>query len=228
MAQQRTTLRRPPERGTPVPGGFAGTRQAALDQARLLNRVTVAWNVTEAAVALGAGVAAGSVSLIGFGLDSVIEVAASVVLAWRLHQERGGGCMADSDRRATQAIAVSFAVVAAYVWFEAGTDLVHRARPATSGVGLGLAALSLAVMPWLARAKRRLGPALGSRAATSEADQTRLCAMLSAVVLVGLGLNATLGWWWADPVAALAVGVIAVGEAVRTWRAESLEDTCCS
>ncbi|MDP9070729.1 MAG: cation transporter [Actinomycetota bacterium] len=228
MAQQSPPLRRLPGWATPLRDGFPGTRQAALDRARLLNRLTVAWNVTEGAVALVAGVAAGSVSLVGFGLDSVIEVSASVVLAWRLHQERGGGCMADSDRRATQAIAVGFAVLAVYVWVDAGTDLWHQARPEASGVGMALAALSLAVMPWLARAKRRLGPALGSRAATSEADQTRLCAMLSAVVLVGLGLNAALGWWWADPVAALAVGVIAAGEAVRTWRAESLEDTCCS
>ena len=206
----------------------AGARQAALRRARLLNRLTLAWNVGEGAVALSAGVAAGSVSLVGFGLDSAIEVAASVILAWRLHQERGGGCMAESDRRATRAIAVSFAVLAVYVWVDAGLDLAHGAAPRASGVGIALAALSLAVMPWLARSKRRLAPALGSRAASSEADQTRLCALLSAVVLVGLGLNAAAGWWWADPVAALAVGVIAAGESVRTWRAESLADTCCA
>jgi divalent metal cation (Fe/Co/Zn/Cd) transporter len=213
---------------TPVPTVGPDVRGAALRRARLLNRLTLGWNVAEGGVALAAGVAAGSISLVGFGLDSAIEVAASVILAWRLHQERRGGCMAESDRRATRAIAVSFAVLAVYVWVQAGLDLAGGARPRASGVGIAMAGLSLAVMPWLARSKRSLAPALGSRAASSEADQTRLCAMLSAVVLVGLGLNAALGWWWADPVAALAVGVIAAGESVRTWRADSLEDTCCA
>ncbi|MDQ3573742.1 MAG: cation transporter [Actinomycetota bacterium] len=204
-----------------------GGRPAAVTRARRLNRLTLGWNVVEGVVALGAGMAAGSVSLIGFGLDSVIEVSASLALAWRLHQEGRGGCMAEYDRRATRAIAVSFAALAGYVWFQATRDLLGGAEPEASVVGVVLAAVSLAVMPVLARAKRRLAPALGSRAAASEADQTRLCALLSAVVLVGLGLNAVLGWWWADPVAALALGVVAAGEAVRTWRADALEDTCC-
>ncbi len=204
-----------------------GSRDEALARARLLNRLTVGWNVAEGVVALGAGMAAGSVSLVGFGLDSVIEVCASLILAWRLHQERHGGCMADTDRRATRAIAVSFLALAGYVWVNAVADLLAGSEPEPSVVGIALAAFSLAVMPALARAKRRLAPALGSRAAVSEADQTSLCALLSAVVLVGLALNATVGWWWADPVAALVVGAIAVGEGVRSWRADALEDTCC-
>lgn len=199
-----------------------------MERARRLNHLTLGWNVVEGVVAVAAGLAAGSVSLIGFGLDSVIEVSASLVLAWRLHQERAGGCMADYDRRATRAIAVSFAVLAAYVWFQAGRDLMGGVQPGTSVVGLALAAASLAVMPVLARAKRRLAPALGSRAAASEADQTTLCALLSAVVLTGLGLNALLGWWWADPVAALVLGAVAAVASVRTWHAEALEDTCCA
>lgn len=202
-------------------------RRRALHRARLLNRFTLGWNAVEGIVAILAGIAAGSVSLVGFGLDSAIEVSASVILAWRLRQERHGGCMERSDRRATRGIALSFAVLALYVGSQSVFDLVARAGPEVSVVGIVLTAVSLLVMPWLARAKAALAPALGSRAAVSEANQTRLCALLSAVVLVGLALNALFGWWWADPVAALLVGGLAAVEAVRTWRAESLEDTCC-
>ena len=204
-----------------------GDRQLVVARARRLNRFTMGWNVAEGVVALSAGLAAGSVSLVGFGLDSAIEVSASLILAWRLHRERRGGCMAEDDRRATRAIAMSFAALAAYVWVEGTRDLLGGAQPDASVVGMVLAALSLVVMPFLARVKRRLAPALGSRAAASEANQTRLCALLSAVVLAGLALNAALGWWWADPAAGLLLGAIAAGEAVRTWRAEALEDTCC-
>jgi len=212
---------------TILPPMAAGDRPLALRRALLLNRVSIGWNVVEGVVAVTAGVLAGSVSLVGFGLDSGIEVSASVILAWRLSQERRGGCMSDSDRRATRAIAVCFAALAAYVWVEAGRDLLDGSRPEASAVGIALAALSLLVMPGLARAKRRLAPALGSQAAASEADQTMLCAVLSAVVLVGLGLNALFGWWWADPVAGLVIGALASVAAVRTWRADALTDTCC-
>ncbi|MGH9156828.1 MAG: cation transporter [Acidimicrobiales bacterium] len=187
----------------------------------------MAWNLVEGVVAVGAGLAAGSPSLLGFGLDSGIEVSASLVLAWRLAQERHGGCMADGDRRATRAIAVSFAMLAAYVWFQGAVDLLAESRPEVSTVGIVLASVSVLVMPWLATAKRSLAPALGSRAAVSEANQTSLCAALSGVVLAGLGLNGAFGWWWADPAAALVIGVVAAREAVRTWRADSLADTCC-
>ncbi len=206
----------------------AGARPAALRRARVLNRITIGWNVLEGIVALAAGVVAGSVSLIAFGLDSGIEVSASAILAWRLHREHRGGCMADDDRRATRAIALSFGALAAYVWFQAVRDLVAGSRPEVSVVGLVLVSVSLVLMPFLARAKRRLAPLLGSRAAVSEANQTMLCALLSGVVLVGLGLNALAGWWWADPVTGIVVGAIALGEAVHAWRAEALEDTCCA
>ena len=212
---------------TILPPVAAGDRPLALRRALLLNRVSIGWNVVEGVVAVTAGILAGSVSLVGFGLDSGIEVSASVILAWRLSQERRGGCMSDSDRRATRAIALCFAALAGYVWVEAGRDLLEGSRPEASAVGIALAALSLLVMPGLARAKRRLAPALGSRAAASEADQTMLCAVLSAVVLAGLGLNALFGWWWADPAAGLVIGVLAGVEAVRTWRADALTDTCC-
>ena len=202
-------------------------RRAAVRDAQLLNRLTLGWNVVECLVALLAGVAAGSVSLVGFGLDSAIEVSASIILAWRLGQERRGGCMADSDRRATRAIALSFAALALYVWVQGSRDLVAAHEPDVSAAGMVLTSLSVVFMPFLARAKGRLAPVLGSQAAASEANQTRLCALLSAVVLVGLGLNAVAHWWWADPVAALVIGAVAAVEAVATWRAEALADTCC-
>jgi divalent metal cation (Fe/Co/Zn/Cd) transporter len=202
-------------------------RKAAVRRARALNRLTIGWNVVEGIVAITAGIVAGSVSLIGFGLDSGIEVSASLILAWRLSQERRGGCMAENDRRATRAIAVSFAALAVYVTIHATTDLLTAAEPSASPVGLILTTTSALLMPVLARAKARLAPALGSQAAKAESNQTRLCAVLSVIVLAGLALNAVAGWWWADPAAALAIGAIATVEAVRTWNAKGLADTCC-
>ncbi len=203
------------------------TRRAAVLRSRRLNRLTIGWNVAEGLIAVAAGTLAASVSLVGFGLDSGIEVSAAVILAWRLGKEKQAGCMAAFDRRATRLIAVSFALLAAYVGVESVRDLAGRHEPEASVLGIVLAAVSLVVMPLLARAKRRLAPVLGSRAAASEADQTSLCALLSAVLLIGLGLNALLGWWWADPVAGLFIAALAGMEAVRTWQAEALTDTCC-
>jgi divalent metal cation (Fe/Co/Zn/Cd) transporter len=203
-------------------------RAAAVRRARFLNRFTLAYNAVEGAVALAAGIVAGSVSLVGFGLDSVIEVWASLILTWRLAAERRSGCTQATDRRATRAVAVSFIALALYVAADATSRLVDGARPETTIIGIVLTAVSLLVMPLLARAKRRVAPALGSRAQEAEADQTRLCAYMSAVVLVGLLANSVLGWWWADPVAALGIAALAVIDAGRTWRAESLADTCCA
>lgn len=203
-------------------------REAALDRARLLNRVTLGWNVVEGVVALAAGVAASSVSLIAFGLDSGIEVSAAAIMAWRLHQERAGGCMAENDRLATRLIGGSFAALAVYVWITAAGDLLGGSEPEPTIVGVLLATASVAVMPFLARAKRRLAVPLGSSAAASEAAQTMFCAMLSGVVLIGLALNLVMGWWWADPGAALFIGALAAREAGRVWKAKSLEDTCCA
>jgi divalent metal cation (Fe/Co/Zn/Cd) transporter len=203
------------------------TRADAVRRSRWLNAATIGWNTIEGVVAVAAGVAAGSVSLVGFGMDSAIEVSAALVLTWRLAQERRGGCMQESDRRATRLIAVSFLLLAVYVAVEAVRDLVAEARPEASAVGIVMAALSLAVMPVLARAKHRLAPVLGSSAAVADAKQTNLCALLSAVLLVGLGANGVFGWWWADPVAGLGIAALAGAEARRTWRAESLADTCC-
>jgi divalent metal cation (Fe/Co/Zn/Cd) transporter len=203
------------------------TRPEAVHRARWLNVVTITWNGIEGVVAVIAGAAAGSVSLIGFGFDSAIEVSAALVLAWRLRQERRGGCMQTADARATRAIAVSFLVLAVYVAAESTRDLWSGTHAEVSTVGIVLAALSLATMPVLARAKRVLAPTLGSAAAVADANQTNLCALLSAVLLVGLGANALFGWWWADPVAGLGIAAVALAEARRTWRADALEDTCC-
>jgi divalent metal cation (Fe/Co/Zn/Cd) transporter len=215
---------------TTTTGVSTAARDEALRTARRLNAATVGWNIVEAVVALGAAIAAGSLSLLAFGLDSCIEVSGALVLTWRLARERRDDCRQPDDRRATRALAVSFFLLAGYIGVESVLSLVSHEGPSAGTartVGIALAALSLLVMPLLARAKRRLAPVLGSRAQEREAQQTQLCAILSAVVLVGLGLNAAFGWWWADPVAALLVAGLAAVEGVRSWRATSLEDTCC-
>ena len=163
-----------------------------------------------------------------FGLDSCVEVSGALVLAWRLSREQRTGCTQPDDRRATRALALCFGALAAWVSVNAVRDLVQGDEAGVSVVGIVVTSLSLLTMPALARAKRRLAPVLGSRAQEREASQTRLCAMLSAVVLGGLLLNAVLGWWWADPVAALVVAALAAVEGVRSWRADSLADTCCA
>ena len=204
------------------------TREQAVTRQKWLTAATIGWNGAEGVIAITAGLAAGSVSLIGFGLDSGIEVSAALILAWRLAQERRTGCKQEADQLAQRLIAVSFAALALYVGVESVRDLVLADRPQGSLVGIVLAALSLATMPLLARAKRRLAPLMGSRAVEAEANQTFLCALMSGALLVGLSANAALGWWWADPLAGLFIAGAAAYETVHTWRAESLEDTCCS
>jgi divalent metal cation (Fe/Co/Zn/Cd) transporter len=203
-------------------------RAVAVRRAVVLNRLTLGWNVVEAGVALVAALAAGSVGLLAFGLDSTVEVSASLILAWRLHRERREGCSQPDDQLAQRAVAVSFAALGAYVAVDAVRALAGHHEPEPTLVGVVLAALSLATMPSLARAKRRLAPTLGSRAQESEADQTSLCALMSGVLLVGLVANAALGWWWADPLAGLGIAGLAAAAAVRTWRADALDDTCCA
>jgi hypothetical protein len=193
-----------------------GERAAAVARARRLNTFSLTWNLGEMVVAL-----------VGFGMDSGIEVSAALILAWRLHQERRGGCMVGYDRTATRLIAAAFVALAAYVWVGAIGDLAGRARPDASIPGLVLAVASVILMPRLARAKRALAPALGSQAVSADAQQTSLCAVLSGVLIVGVGLNTVFGWWWADPVAALVIGALALEAGRRVWRAESLADTCC-
>lgn len=202
-------------------------RSAVVRRARYLNAFTIGWNVLEGVVAVGAGLAAGSLSLVGFGLDSGIEVSAALVLTWRLAHEKRGGCHQEADKRAQRGIAICFAALATYVLLFSAFDLVAGHRPEESLIGIAIAVLSLVVMPALARAKRRTASELGSRAAEAEAGQTDLCTMLSAALLIGLGAHAMFGWWWADSVAAVGIGAAAAWMAVRTWNADSLADTCC-
>ena len=203
-------------------------RQEQVRRATLLNRLTIGWNVVEGVVAIVAGVTASSIGLIAFGLDSGIEVSAALILAWRLHQERRDGCKLNADDRAQKAVAWSFVALAAYVSITAVADLGGGHEPDASMAGIVIAALSLVVMPVLAAEKRRVAHQLGSQAAVAEATQTNICTLLSAALLIGLSANAALGWWWADPLAGLTIAAAAAWMAARTFRADSLEHTCCS
>lgn len=189
---------------------------------RRLEWFTLVWNSLEAVVAIGAGWVAGSPSLLGFGIDSVIENSSAVTLLWRLHDESQR-----RERRALLLVGVSFLLLAAYVAWEAVRDLVGGQGPDVSYVGIALAALSLVVMPLLARSKRRLAARLSSRALHADSRQTSLCAYLSAILLGGLLLNALFGWWWADPVAALVMVPIIAREGVQALRGDPCDDGCC-
>lgn len=196
-------------------------RRIHLRRGRLLEYLTLAWNLVEAAVAIGAGLAAGSSALIGFGLDSVIESTSGAVLLWRLQEGESGE---RREQRALQLVGVSFLLLAAYVAWEAGGTLWRREVPEGSPVGIVLAVVSLIVMPILARAKRKVATELGSAALEADSRQTDLCAVLSAILLGGLLLNALLGWWWADPVAALAMVPVITAESIRALRGERCDD----
>ncbi len=191
-----------------------GTRQSQTLRRRglILEYLTIGWNVVEAVVAVSAGIVSGSIALVAFGFDSVIEVFAATVVVWDL---RGGPLW--RERRALRLIAVSFFVLAAYVVVESARDLAAGAAAGESLVGIALAAVSLLLMPALGFAKRRTGRLLGSKTLVADAAETLLCAALSAVLLTGLGLNALFGWWWADPVAALLIAGWAVREGRDAW-----------
>lgn len=221
-----------PDGGAPfVQLGVARPRSAPLERARLERRARVlawggiAWHVVEFAIAIGAGIAAGSIALIGFGADSLIEAVAGFVVLWLFTGRRLGSQVA--ERRAQQAIAITFYVLAVYVGVEAARTLAVGSHPRASWVGIGLAAFTALTMPLLARAKRRVGRRLGSPAAVREASQTSLCAYLSVALLAGLGANALLGWWWADPLAAIAIAGVAAREGRDSWRGEGCADGCC-
>ncbi len=194
-------------------------RAQLVRRAKLLAWIGLGWHGIEAAIAIAAGVIAGSIALVGFGADSLIELAAGVVVLWRL-----AGARAITERRAQQLIAVSFYLLGAYVAVAATRSLAAGDHPAVSWVGIGLSAVTLATMPPLANAKARVAEELGSSATKSESRQTMLCAYLSAGLLLGLGLNALVGWWWADPVTALGIAAVAVKEGRDAWRGES----CCT
>jgi divalent metal cation (Fe/Co/Zn/Cd) transporter len=205
-----------------VSAGGAQRRRLVL-RARRLTQLALGWHVLEAAVAVAAGVVAGSVALVGFGADSLIEAAAGLVVLWLVTGERLASPHA--ERRAQHLIAVSFGLLAAYVTLGSLRDLIGGHHPAVSWVGIGLSVVTLLAMPPLAHAKRRVGSALGSSATVSESRQTMLCAYLSAALLTGLLANAIAGWWWADPLVALVIGAVAVREAREAWKGKSCG--CC-
>jgi divalent metal cation (Fe/Co/Zn/Cd) transporter len=190
-------------------------------RAKFLARLGFAWHGIEAAVAIAAGVVAGSIALIGFGADSLIEAVAGVVVLWRFAGSRAGSQAA--ELRAQKLIGLSFFAIAAYVGVEAVRSLIGGDHPEVSYVGIVLSAVTLASMPPLAIAKARVGEKLGSSATKSEGRQNMLCAYLSGALLLGLGLNAAAGWWWADPVTALVIAAVAVNEGRDAWLGES----CC-
>ncbi len=190
-------------------------------RARLLAWATIAWNVVEAILAISAGAAASSIALVGFGLDSTVEVMSALVIVWQLR-----GLEENRERAALKLIAISFYVLASYVAVQALLDLIGGTEPDTSLIGIGLAIVSLIVMPIVAAAKRKTGLRMGSATVVADSYQTKLCAYLSAILLAGLIFNATIGWWWADPLAAMAISVLAVIEGRRAWHGELCDDQC--
>jgi divalent metal cation (Fe/Co/Zn/Cd) transporter len=196
-------------------------RVELIKRGKLLEYFTIGWNVLEAFVAITSGIVAGSIALIGFGIDSLIESLSGSILLWRLAD--------DSDEReklAVRLVGGSFIILAAYVAFDAVKSLIYKEAPETSYVGIGLAVVSILIMPLLARAKRDVGVKLGSRAMVSDSKQTNICAYLSVILLAGLILNALFGWWWADPVAALVMIPIIVKEGIEGLRGEVCDDGC--
>ncbi len=188
--------------------------------AQLLAAASVSYNAIEAVIAITAGVIAGSVALVGFGLDSIVEVSSGLIILWQFRHR----IPESREQQALRLMAFSFFALAAYVSFESVRALLGDHNPNPSPVGIGLALASLIVMPFLSWAQRRTGKALGSNAVVADSTQTLLCTYLSAVLLVGLVLNATLGWSWADPVAGLLIAAVAVKEGREAWRGEG----CCS
>lgn len=196
------------------------SRQRLVRRGLWLNVGTILYNCVEAIVSLTAGVLAGSVALVSFGLDSVIEVTASGAAQWRLRADIDAPRRERVEGITVRIIGWSFIALAAYVAADAARTLWLRERPDASRIGIVVLILSVIIMPLLARAKRRVATALGSRALAADAAQTSLCAYLSAIALVGVALNAWLGWWWADPVAALAMVPIIANEGIKAVRGE--------
>lgn len=198
--------------------GLIDSRLSAARRARILSWASLAYMTVEGGVAIAAGVVAGSVALVGFGLDSAIEGFASAVIIWRFTGHRIHSDAA--ERRAQQLVAVQFFLIAPYVAFESAQALITGERPGASPVGIALAATSLVVMPYLGIAKQRLAERLGSAATKGEGRQNMLCAYLSAALLVGLSANALFGAWWLDPAVGLLIAVVAVQEGREAWRGE--------
>lgn len=202
-------------------------RPEAVGRALRLEYLTVGWNVAEGAIAVAAAVAAGSVAILGFGIDSFVECASALVMIWRLRAERDRRLsptrLESIEHRARRLVAGSLFLLAAYVTFDAVQTLWTSDRPSFSVVGVSLLVVSIAVMLSLARAKRQLAHELGSAAMEADSAQTMACWWLSLAALVGVGLNGLFGWWWADPAAALVIAVLIAREGHEAW----IGKTCC-
>jgi divalent metal cation (Fe/Co/Zn/Cd) transporter len=198
-------------------------RQAAARRGKQLEYFTIAWNTIEGLVAVVAGTLAGSISLVGFGIDSFIEVTSGGVLLWRMSVDADVRKRERREKLSLRIVGVCFLALAAYVGYESISDLVGRKTPEHSIPGIVLACVSLVVMPILSRAKKKVGNELGSAAMHADAKQTDFCVYLSAILLLGLVLNAALGWWWADPAAALIMVPLIAREGVQAMQGE----TCC-
>jgi divalent metal cation (Fe/Co/Zn/Cd) transporter len=203
---------------------MTATRPALVRRGLQLNYLTIGYNTLEAIVSLAAGIVAGSVALIGFGVDSVIEVSASLAAQWRLRADLDPARRERVEHLSVRIIGGTFLALVAYVAYESGKTLIVREKPDGSVVGVALLTASVIVMPVLARAKRRVAGALGSSALTADATQTSFCAYLSVIALAGVALNTLFGWWWADPVAALGMVPIIAREGVAGLRG----DTACA
>jgi divalent metal cation (Fe/Co/Zn/Cd) transporter len=208
---------------TPAPGPGAD-RLEGLRRGIALEYASLAYNVLESVVGLAAGVVAGSVALVGFGLDSVVESSTAAILIWRFRTETRGRSSEDAERKAVRLVASAFYALAAYIGVRAVLDLAAQSRPEESPVGIALAVASLIVMPVLVARKRKLAAEIDSRSLQADSTQTLLCTYMSAFLLVGLVANALFGWWWADPIAGLAIAALAVREGTELWREE---DFCC-
>jgi divalent metal cation (Fe/Co/Zn/Cd) transporter len=217
-----TQIELPIHDASPAPGRRAEAWLRDARRARLLSWLSLGWMTAEGAVGIAAGIAAGSVALIGFGLSSAVEGLASVVVIWRFTGARTHS--AHSERTAQKAVAISFWLLAPYVAIEAVHKLAVSAHPKTSIIGIALTIGSIVLMPALGRAKHRLGARLGSAATAGEGTQNILCALLAGAVLVGLLGQTLLGAWWLDPLAALFIAAIAVKEGREAWRGEACAD----
>ncbi len=191
-------------------------------RAQLLAAASVSYNALEALAAITAGIGSSSIALVGFGLDSVVEMGSALVILWQFRHP----LPESRERTALRLIGISFLALAGYVAVESTRALLNSERPAHSLLGIVIAALSLMVMPWLSWAQRRTGQALGSGAVVADSKQTLLCTYLSGVLLAGLLLDQAFGWWWAHPVVGLAIAAVAAREGIQAWQGESCD--CCA
>lgn len=205
----------------------SGQRPELLRRALGLEYLTIGWNIVEGIVSVAFALAAGSIALLGFGIDSFVETASGAILLWRLYAERHARDREEVerlDRRAHKLVGLSLFLLAGYIFVEAAKALISRDHPAPTLAGIIITGISMVAMWWLARAKRRTAAALASRAMEADSFQTTACWWLSLITLVGIALNAALGWWWADPVAALGMTYFLVAEGREAWRGGD----CCS